>query len=216
MKSKIKYLCVLIIIFCNCTTTPKKEVNVSQPTTDTIKKDIPRSLDGSLNAQYLLKDPAEKKAGFQTMENGFDSLKIRFWFGYVFSEKEQVIEIEFVNNKWVGTLFNLSNVYNSNYDSVISVKREVSNIIPKSGWAKFTEELFNLDVLTLPSWEAIPKYTLDTDASSISVEIATKHVYRIYFYPSPSSNEEILEVKKVNKIISLLQQEVGFKLIRNI
>jgi len=207
---------IATLIMCNCTSVYEKKVIVSQPRIDTIRKDIPQSLDGSLNAQYLLKDSAEKKAGFQTMENGFDSLKIRFWFGYVFTDKEQVIEIEFVNNKWNGTLFNLSNAYNSNYDSVITLKREVSNIIPRSGWAKFTEELFNLDVLTLPSWEAIPKYTLDSDASSINVQIATKNMYRIYFYPSPSSNEQILEAKKINKIIRLLQDELGFKLIRNI
>ncbi len=216
MKSNIKYACILTLIMCNCTSGHKKKVILIQPRIDTITRDIPKSLDGSLNSNYLLKDPAEKKAGFQTMENGFDSLKIRFWFGYVFSEKEQVIEIEYVNNKWIGTLFNLTNVYDSNSDSVISVKREVSNMIPNSGWTKFTEELFKLDVLSLPSWEALPKYTLDNDASSINVQIATKNMYRIYFYPSLSSNEEILEVKKINKIISLLQQELGFKLIRNI
>jgi hypothetical protein len=201
---------------CNCTSDPQKKVIVSQHRIDTIRKDIPRLLDGSLNAQYLLKDRAEKKAGFQTMENGFDSLKVRFWFGYVFSEKEQVIEIEFVNNKWICTLFNLTNVYDSNYDSVVSIKKEVSNLIPKCGWTKFTTELFNLDVLTLPSWESIPNYTLDNDASSINVQVATKNMYRIYFYPSPSSNEEIMEAKKINKIIRLLQHELGFKPIRNI
>ena len=207
---------MLILLMCNCTSSREKKIVKSSIKTDTVRKDIPHSLDGRLSLSYLLKDSAEKKAGFQTMENGFDSLKIRFWLGYVFSEKEQVIEIEFANNKWTGTLFNLTNEYGPNSDTIISVKREIKNVVPKSGWAKLTESLFNLDVLTLPSFETISKYTISTDASMINVQVAMKNIYRIYFYPSPSHNEDLPEGKKILKIMNLLQNELDFKLVRNI
>lgn len=211
------YFAFLFLLSCNFAQEKKKnEKYHSRDMHIRVQKDIPRMPNGKLDILYLLKEQSEKVAGFESLENGFDSLKIRFWFGYSFSEKEQVIEMELINKEWHGSLYDLTNHYTKDLDSIISVTKTTNKVMPKSGWPIFVDSLVKLDILTLPSFHKIPGYSIPTDGSDVSIEIATKNSYRIYYYTSPSVNQGIPEVQKILKIIDLLQSELSFRLLRRI
>jgi hypothetical protein len=181
---------------------------------DSVVKDLPLAKKGEITPQYYLKDDFEKLAGFQTLENGFDSLKIRIGYGYAFNDKEQVVEIAYEDKEWTATFFDLTKKYYLKTDSIISYEKERISRNPNSGWAKFIQKLFKLDILTLPNSEIIPGYNLPFDASGVSVQIATKYNYRLYFYDAPALNDHIREAIKMEEIMELIEEELDFKRVR--
>jgi hypothetical protein len=181
---------------------------------DSVVKDLPFNKKGAINSRYYLKDEYQKLRGFHTLENGFDSLKIRICYGYALSDKEQVVEIAYEDREWSAELFTITKKYYNDTDSAIYKTEITSNDEPKSGWAKFISKIFDLGIQILPNSETIPGYKLPFDASGVSVEIATKHNYRLYFYDAPALNNHITEAIKMEEIMELIEEELGFKRVR--
>ena len=228
MKRGIKTL-VLLFIFnfqlvffyaCNsCNKNGSTEIKKGNSSflEDTLIKKLPKDKNGNIANFYFLKDKAEHRAGFNTLEKGFDSLCIRIWYGYTFSDTEQVVEIKCTKSLWTATLSNLFFFYAPNSDSIISIKKSFISNTPKSGWKFFIDSLYALDILNLPNYEGIPNYNVPSDASAVNVQIATKNNYQLYQFASPIVNiKRIEDALKMEKIMDLIEEELDFRRIRKI
>lgn len=72
---------------------------------DTLVKDIPLDKKGRPRSYYRNKGGVENKLGLQSLENGFDSLQIRIWYGYAFNDTSQLAIFKNSNGNWKGDFF---------------------------------------------------------------------------------------------------------------
>jgi hypothetical protein len=220
MTTRIKTTCILLIsipifvtlISCN---DQKNTTTTVDGMNDSIAKDIPIGKNGKIVSRYLLKDSTERKAGFTSLENGFDSLQIRIWYGYTLSNKEQVIILKNTNSNWSAELYTLTSYYDTAKNAITSVTKSVQHGYPVSGWKAFIKKLLALKILTLPDYEQIPDYHLGTDACGVTVQIATSNKYRIYSYAEPMNHiDDAWQAKNMEQIMELIEDELRFKRIR--
>ena len=174
---------------------------------DTIVKELPKDKNGEIIIDRM-KNQRQAMAGVGPLENGFDSIKIRFWYLY---DTMQIVEIENANKKWSSSQYTIEFGYTERLDSIISYAKTVKHNNPKTGWENFIRKLFNANVLILPSCESY--YAHATDASMIEVEIATKHKYKIYRYSDPLHNKDFFGAKSMVEIMDLIEEEFDFKRI---
>lgn len=204
---------VLSLCFCKGQTSNKPWAEGQDNIKDTVIKDIPPD---KLEQSYQqIKSNIERKLNLGKLEEGFDGLQIRLWYGYAFKDKEQLIILKERNSSWSAELHTITFQFSDKYDSVLSITKETIDKNPKSGWKNFMAQLIGLDILTLPDYQKIPNYNLSTDPDGITIEIATAGSYRIYTYPEPSYyKKHFLEAEKIVKIMDLIEDEFSFKRLR--
>jgi len=187
-----------------------KEFNIIS---DTIVKDLPKLKPVEQSAAYSSSDLKNKRAGFSSMENGADSIKIRVWYLYQVGHTEHVVEIENINKKWVFSQYILTFKYDQIHDSVIFVGKTVQHKNPNSGNERFIQKLFELEILTLPSSESISDYSGANaiDAGRVDVEIASENKFRFYSYDDPFRHYSNRNAKKMEDIMTLIEKEFNFK-----
>lgn len=213
------FLLIILMTFGNFFAFPKiflidKNNNFENQITDTIIRDIPLNKYGKTSNFYKNKSKLENQLALPTLEEGYDSLQIRFWFDYSFIDSCQLVIIKKDKNAWSAELVSFLKKYKSDDDITIGQKRIVS-IFPKTGWQDFTSKLFQLQILTLPDERKISTYSMFTDANGIVVEISTKSEYRIYQYQGPMIvDHNIWQIKNMKSILYLLENELGFKPLR--
>jgi hypothetical protein len=180
---------------------------------DTLVKDIPAQMkDGSI---ITSKHAVEQKLGIDDLTNGYDSLQIRIYCGYAFKRDVQLIVLKNDTHSWTGVIYGFLLPEDKRKDSAMAGETQVKQVTPGSGWNRFVQQLFDLDILTLPDYSAIPGYESVTDGDAVTIEIAGKNHYRIYRYPEPlSAQEKISQAKKVEQIFDLLEKELGFNRLR--
>lgn len=198
------------IVLCSCNgKTP--DIN-QQSQGDTIERDIPLGKDGKPVIYYQRKDEIERKAGLNTIENGYNQLQIRLWYGYSFNDTSQLVILKNNKSNWIAELYTLKYKYNMSSDSILSITKEVVKRNPISGWQSFIESLTKLEILNLPDYHLMPEYYLYTDEGEVTVEIATPQKYRIYHYPSPVLRQDrIWQAKNMKQILILIENEYKFK-----
>ena len=187
---------------------------VNNLNTDTVKKDIPLDQKGNPMGFYKWKDIIEKKGDFQTIENGFDSLEIRIWYGHAFSDKLQLLVISKWKLGWNGELVELNCVYDKKHDSILSISRLSKKVLPKTGWKDFILKINKLKVQSLPNYSTINNYSVCSDGDGVTIEVATVNKYRIYNYPCFESNAQIWQAGNISKIMNLIENEFNFKRLR--
>jgi hypothetical protein len=216
MQKQLPYILAVFVItgiMHSCNAQNKlPEKNKDDKVTDTIIKDIPLNKRGRPDPYYFRKPNIEKKMGLTTLENGFDSLQIRFWFSYGFLDTSQLVVLKNENSKWSAEFSSFVYNLSPNKDSVVSISKSTEYKEPISGWNSFIKKIISLDILTLPDYKAIPGYYQTTDGNSVIVEIATTKIYRIYLYHNTGMfAKEFRQVKKMEKISQLIEQEFGFR-----
>ena len=192
--------------------------------TDTIVKDIPEN---KLDSQFIeLRRRVEGSLGIENLENGYRDQQIRIWLPDSINQ-EKVIILKDSGAIWRGMLITLEYVYESSIqphvkkrDSLLSIRKVASEIIsPKSGWKTFIDSLMVLEILTLPDIGKLPGYTFMTDGVWLTVEIGNNKSYRTYSYElSPENVQRFIEVKKIIKILNLVDSEfrLGLRLVQAI
>lgn len=204
------FFCIAIIS-CDANTQNSES---SKSGSDTVIKDIPKFFDSDHFKK--IKNDILSKAGLPDIENGFDSLQIRIWLGYVFKNQEQVLVLKKQDDGWSGEFIDLFFNYSGKH-KLDSINKQVKDVRPISGWNEFITKLYQLDFLTLPDDSKISNYSSDADGDGVTVEIATKDKYRIYSYQSPGIREDsIPEAKKIENILQLIEDELGVKRLRNL
>src|SRR6185437_15692164 len=89
-----------------------------------------------------------------TLENGYDSLQIRFWLANR-SMKHQVIILKYRNGRSLAYSAIFTPHLSENRDSIRYIDRAIGQIRPKVGWSTIWDSLFNLRVMSLPHFEKI-------------------------------------------------------------
>jgi hypothetical protein len=180
-------------------------------TADTITKDIPHDTKGNPLRFYHKKAEMEKKVELTPLENGFDSLQIRIWYGVALRDSLQLLILKKSDSKWSAELYSLRLNYDKNRDSLVSVTKSVEIKQPVSGWENLADSLAKLDIYTLPDAHEISSYSEGNDGYGVTVEFATKRRYRIYNYPSFNEQTGVNESRKVEQIIELIEKDFSFK-----
>lgn len=186
---------------------------LESPLSDTIIKDIPRSRKGMEPAYYKNKPQIERAMGLNSIENGFDSIELRLWYGYSIDDSSQLVVLKKgKNQKWISELCNFKYKYDERNNILTSIGKVCFDRTPKSGWDHFTRKLFDLEITDLPDAGKLPGYIDATDGGSIIIEVATSKLYRIYAYQLPSVNQEkFIQAKKMVDILRLIEEEFDFR-----
>jgi hypothetical protein len=180
---------------------------------DTLVKDIPEHM--KVESVVTSKHAVEQKLGIVDLTNGYDSLQIRIYCGYAFKRDVQLIVLKNDTHSWTGVIYGFLLPEDKRKDSAMAGETQVKQVTPGSGWNRFVQQLFDLDILSLPDYSAIPGYETGTDGDAVTIEIASKNHYRIYRYPEPlSAQEKISQAKRVEQIFDLLEKELGFNRLR--
>ena len=82
-------------------------------------------------------------------------------------------------------------------------RRVFQNKTPRSGWQKFIRKLFNYNILSLRSENNIQGFVMESvsDGVGVDVELATKKVYRSYYFNNPDLYlDKNIEMKNISQI----------------
>jgi hypothetical protein len=175
-------------------------------------RDIPKDPDGKqdlYNSIVILRDSLK----LDTLENGFDSLQIRIWFTYPFTDRQQLVILSRKHKQWEYKYIDYKPHYIKiqNKDSLIYIEKRAILKSPKGSWNEFTDSIYYFNIMTLPDYSTLKNYTLPTDPDGKIFEIGTKHEYRLYYYPSSTLSTEFRESRDVNNIVRLFEKEFDFK-----
>jgi hypothetical protein len=218
---KIIYSILLVLLLFSC----KQKDDSAQPNadaakfitqlnlTDTFRYEIPK-IRGNPDTSFLRSLQNELKLlGFESIEKGYDSIELRIGFGL--NPKNYLLIIKNQNKKWKGEMC----TYKYNYDSLITIIEKKCVIKdPRSGWKKFIDQLFNLQILSLPDYHDIPGYSqyMPTDAEGVTVEVATKKVYRFYHLFEPMyMKDKFWQSRKMDSILHLIDEQFSLDLFQH-
>jgi hypothetical protein len=153
--------------------------------------------------------------GLDTLENGYDSIQIRIWFGYAFLDTAQLFILKKgLKEGWSGAL--LTFIYKRNeVDSSLYAKKQFLKLTPESGWDNAIQKLKAFGVMTLPDSDRIENYPDNTDSDGITIEVATKSNYRVYaYYGVDIARKTVPEAQSIDEIQMFIQREFNFKKVR--
>lgn len=192
---------------------PKLEKTVH----DTLIKDIPLTAKGKPSDTYLAKQIFAKALKLDVLEEGFDSIQIRLWAAYTFTDTIQIIVLKKQQQRWIGEFATVRYKDDARTDGVEILSKELEYKDPKSGWDRFIGKLFKAKILTLPDVHQIANYPSLIHADNFSVEFATTNNYRFYEYPAPhSAMAEVWQAKSMEEILQLIEEEFSFKRLRSL
>jgi len=182
--------------------------------TDTLILDVPREASGEIAFEYRTKDTLEKRVGLLDLSKGYDSIFIRLYYSYSFSNTSQLVEIFYdkKNQKWQSLIHYLLFEYSVNDTSLSNIKDSVVQSFPKSGWQAMMKRLNALDIINLKDSRNFKNYVLPMDGAGVTVQVATQNKYRMYSYVMPVLSKDIIpDAKKMVDILDLIEKELGFK-----
>ena len=204
---------IMMLLYLNCcscndkATNSLSQVNVVNDTKDSLVKDIPDWYEGSPNERLDIKVRDALK--LPALRNGFDSVQIRIGISCRYKPNNLIV-IENSGSKWKASFYTYT-FYDQEELEVDEVKAQ--NIEPKSGWLIFMDSLYHTEIMNLPRLQTpSPKsYDMPSDGSSVTVEIATQRLYRLYDYPSLEWNyRNHKEAGKLYAALQLIKSEFGF------
>lgn len=220
MKCSISFYIILLFllqVIYSCNGQETKSQNNVDNAYDSIIKDIPKNPNGKESNVYKFIMQMANKLNIEKLDNGFDSIQIRIWCSYSFKDTSQMLVLKKVNNNWVSNIYTIFfKSDTSQFETIDTLISKQSNLIPKSGWKIFTDNLFDLKIKDLPDMDSLPGNEFDIiEGNVFSVEVATKNKYRLYTYVNPYEFEKIWwQAKNMENILQLIEKEFNFKRIR--
>lgn len=209
-------------IFFSCTQQDSPALQVRQlNTSDTFLFEFPQrhgKLDSAFFTDMRL---IEKNLGFTPLEKGFDSIQIRLHYGGPMVGDRFVV---LTNNgqEWHAEISKINTNVREGYEDSVNVgfwtqyylTRTIEHTSPKSGWNNFIKKLFKLGVLVLPDQDKIEgfKERFVFDGVGVSVEVATKNVYRLYGYVDPDLYfDKHWQMKNITEVLKLVDEELSLE-----
>jgi hypothetical protein len=209
------FLNIVFLTTCSSQNTNDNKEDFKQIVKDSIIKDIPMNSIGKPEFMYQYIRIWEKDNNLPNIENGVDSLEVRFWYHSFVGDTLQLIRIVHDLDKWIAKDYNFwidTAVYWKNTASKEAYRSKIIELLPKGGWNNFIPKVFSLGLKTLPTDSRIKNYKCDRPINFIHFEVATKNSYRLYSYCEPLANSKnIKEAKNVIDILELVEKELGFK-----
>jgi hypothetical protein len=177
-----------------------------------IPKDIPTYKNGKPRSFYSNKALVETKLGLNSLENGFDSICLRFWYGYSNLDRGQLLILKNIGGKWSGQLINFQYHFNKGGDSISNISKDVQDIRPKSGWGFIVSKLKDLAIADLPDDINIQGYQRVADGNTLIIETSTKTNYRIFSYKEPSIAARTCgEAGRIVEWLNLMKEQFDYK-----
>lgn len=212
--SKICQVLFAFLLICSCkaqvkSDTPKQSEESGHPFSFVLE--YPITAKGAPSNLYKIIQNESSALKLDSLQGGYDSLQIRFWFENTSDSLSRIIVIKKREGKYDASLISYSFREDGTLSQVIS--KELS---PKSGFQTLMNSLADLKILTLPHMSNIPGFNVAwADGELYSVEVATKNQYRFYYYWCP----EMLEAKywqagNMKKILEMLNSEFNLKLYK--
>lgn len=205
---------VTFLSSCNSKISDKgKSITGKYDISDSIEKDIPAFFQSENWNKYFLSQRAALNS--PSLENGYDSLQIRIWIdhGYLRYDSTQLLVITNDRVQTFGSLYKYTPPYDLAEDSTIRISGRFISLRPKKDWKTVIDSLMSLGIRSLPDYEKL-KYDLDTDPYGVTVEVAVKNKYRIYYYPDYQIQaKKVPEAKKMLDIMKFLEREFDIKLV---
>lgn len=190
---------------------------LAQNKADTFVKKIPIVNKDEYSSVYYNVKEFEKDFKLSSIENGIDSIEIRFWYGYNIGDTLQCLRVFNLQNEWHGELITTYYTRTDNKNSRWEITNTVQKKYPRRGWDTFINKIVGLGIITLPDASNIPDYSFATHARVLIVEIATKKFYRLYSYEEPLYNSKrIKEAKSIEQIIEIIEDEFRFRMLQKI
>jgi hypothetical protein len=212
----INKLIISFFLFVACSNEPQETRSQSVTNKDTVGfvTDLPLDKHGKADFFERIKWERDYIGGLDTLEKGYAPLQIRLW--YVYGDDDindrQIVVIK-KKKDWLAELHTTTWAYTDT--SGYMTGRTVITAKPKMGWDKFIDSLKSLGVMELPDQSRIPDMPLTVHASTIHVEIAQEKKYRFYSYTAPKKYAgKFTEAARIEKIMQLIEDELGFKRIR--
>jgi hypothetical protein len=130
------------------------------------------------------KSDLERKLGLESLEDGYDSIQIRFSYSIAIFDEWVLIALRHNGIKWTGEVSIIKEHFSQEKETVDSLSRKIRFDQPKSGWIEFINKLFDLQVLVIEDQKIIlnDEFASATDGDGVFFEIATPNVYRNYGY----------------------------------
>lgn len=209
-KEVIALMLYTLMISCSNQADVTREDENKQVTAK-ILKDVPLNKKGQPYSYYLHKPMIENKLGLSTLENGFDSLQIRFWYSYASLDTSQLVILKYSNKKWNAELNDIIYNLNAKGDTIQSITKINKFGSPKNGWQPFADKLFAFGIDTLLDDSKVANYPDMMDGDNVIIEVSTKSKYRIYSYKEPAFvQSKIREARAVEQILELVENEFSF------
>ncbi|MDP4251942.1 MAG: hypothetical protein Q8918_17720 [Bacteroidota bacterium] len=150
-----------------------------------------------------------------TLENGFDSMQIRIWFGYVRTDTIQILALKNSNHVWSSKYYEVLRHINRRRDSLLYYSFWEKALPERLDLGAIVDSLVKMNILTLPDCRKVPNYDFPFDGgSSVVFEIATPNIYRLYYYQNPGTFNNSKEAVDVNQILNLLAMNFNIKYLR--
>jgi hypothetical protein len=141
-------------------------------------------------------------------------MQIRIWYEYGRPNTRHIVIIK-KDGDWKAQLHTIEVAFKDDNSPFVS-KREIAHVNPKMGWDRFIDSLIKLDIVSLPDRSLVPGMNVKYNVGVVNVEIAKKNYYRFYSYQPSYYTDKFLEAKKMEKILQLVAQELGFKMLDEI
>jgi hypothetical protein len=214
LSNSLLYL-IFLFFLIGCKQKDRTAENIRQlNTSDTFRYEFSVNSKGQFDSgEYTSKLFIEKNLHLQSLEKGFDSIQIRVYYGCVIGQEWRVILIN-KNKRWSCEVSKMIYYHNEKKAILDSVSRTIEYKIPKSGWNKFFNKLFELKILSLEDNNRIPgfHYDIPTDGCGIGIEIATKGVYRFYSYDNPEMySDKYWQARNVLDMLRFINKELAIK-----
>jgi hypothetical protein len=184
-----------VALSCNLADSNARKIRQLNPSCKFIK-DIPK------DRRTAVLRKTERAFGLDSLDNGFDSIQIRIWYGCAL-DGERLIVLSNKNGRWMGEMSD-----GTYYDSL---PRVLAAVQPTSAWEQFIKKLFDLQLLSLPAVRRFGAGAI-ADGCGVTIEIATKSIYRFYHYDNPDLYQNNhWQAKKMMEILQLVNKELRIK-----
>jgi hypothetical protein len=183
-----------------------KKINAS----DKFRKDIGTSV----NTNFITR--TESSLRLHSLQNGFDSIEIRVHY-YDFLDVSRLFILSLDKDEWQFEVRELEfhngpSTLLGEFDSVSGRKIKVR---PKSGTGRFIDKLFKLHLFSMRDITLFPGYTEEessTDGVAITIEIATRKMYKCYYYDDPEDYFfSYWQARNALMLIKFLKDEFNFR-----
>ena len=218
MKNFIGLFIVFIIHFCASCQSKNKVINDCYGTNLTkleqqnVEKDIPVDKKSGKSILLNYQRWIDSKIGLCSIENGFSDFQIRMSYEFAHNDTIQYIVLTKSGDNYSAQFYKVLLKLNERKDSVVSVVKSVVQKKPLSSWADFSDSLMSLQIMTLPDYNAIDNYPMSMDANTLTIQTATKNVYRIYQYLGPEGAQFTnKQAKLLMQILKLIEKEFSIK-----
>lgn len=209
-KNRPYFLTIILLFFLAACSEVEMPRNLDRVPPADFVKEIPIEKTGRNQGEpegiYQYVNEVASKLHLDSLELGYDSLQIRIWLGHSMAIEKGVVVLRFFEGNWNGYLISYW------MKGGLIERKTVKSVKPGSGWNNFINQLYQLQILTLPNQDDLKDCGgCGGDGIGYEFEYATAKKYRFYSYCNPDLYKaECMYAVTVIKIADLLEKELEF------